>query len=179
MVIWFAGLSGAGKSTVSQLMYDRLKPRMPQLVLLDGDAVRDAFGNDLGYTEDDRKRQVSRVQRLARLLSSQGLVVMVALVYSHAELMEWNRANISDYFEVLVDAPIDFVADRDSKGLYGRARRGETSNVVGVDIPWHKPSRPDLVIDATMQTNPEDLAASIARAVPVLAEQWKGAPSDG
>jgi adenylyl-sulfate kinase len=175
MVIWFAGLSGAGKSTVSKLLYDKLKPALPELVLLDGDGVREAFGNDLGYAEEDRLRQVSRVQRLAKLLSSQGLIVLVALVYAHPDLLEWNRANIHHYFEVLVDAPLEFVSARDSKGLYSRARRGETNNVVGLDIPWHRPLRPDLVIDATKNTPPSELAAAIAGAIPILGAHWKGA----
>ncbi len=175
MVIWFAGLSGAGKSTVTQLLYERLKPSIPQLVLLDGDAVREAFGNDLGYSEAERRKQVSRVQRLARLLSSQGLVVIVALVYSHPELMEWNRANIPEYFEVLVDAPVDFVTERDSKGLYSRAKRGETRDVVGVDIHWHRPSKSDLVIDATQKTAPAELAETVAAAIPALRQHWRQA----
>jgi cytidine diphosphoramidate kinase len=175
MVIWIAGLSGAGKSTVCDALYERLKPSLPHLVLLDGDAVREAFGNDLAYTEADRRRQVSRVQRLARLLSSQGLIVIVALVYSHPELMEWNRANIPDYFEVLVDAPVDFVTERDSKRLYSRARRGETRDVVGVDIEWHRPSRADLVLDATKNMPPLELAETIATAIPILDSHWRTA----
>ncbi len=174
MVIWFSGMSGAGKSTASAELYKMLKPVVPELVLLDGDEVREAFGNDLGFTEADRKKQVSRVQRLARLLSIQGFVVLVALVYSHPELVEWNRRNIADFHEVLVDAPLDFVIQRDSKGLYGRALRGEASNVVGVDISWHRPAHADLIFDATKTIAPAEIARSVCQGIPSLAARLAG-----
>lgn len=175
MVIWVAGLSGIGKTTVCRRLYDQLKPRLPELVLLDGDVVRETFGHDLGFTEADRLLQVGRVQRMARLLSQQGLVVMVAVVYSRADLMLWNRQHIDDYFEVLLDAPIELVQRRDTKGLYARAASGVGANVVGVDIPWHRPQSADLVLDVSQEPSPDTLAAAIARAVPRLATHWPGA----
>lgn len=171
MVIWVAGLSGAGKTTVCRLLYDRLKPSMPALIMLDGDTVREAFGHDLGYSEADRVKQVSRVQRVARLLSDQGLVVIVALVYAHPDLLAWNRQHIADYFEVLLDAPLDLVRRRDAKGLYALALKGEVRDLVGHDIPWHRPAAADLVLNAADQS-PEALAGAIARAVPRLAAHW-------
>lgn len=179
MVIWFTGLSGAGKTTICDLLYERLKPRLPQLVLLDGDMVREAFGGDLGHTEPERVRQISRVQRLARLLSSQGLIVMVSVVYSRPDLLAWNRQHIAEYFEVLVDAPIAVVRSRDPKGLYSRALRGEIQNVVGHDIPWHRPSAPDLVLDAGGGRSALALAESVARSIPALAAAWPVASVHG
>ena len=175
MVIWLTGLSGAGKTTISQILYQRLKPRMPELVVLDGDMIRNSLSTDLGFTEEDRVRQISRVQRLAGLLSTQQIVVIVAVVYANAELLEWNRRNLPQYLEVLVDAPLEIVQARDPKGLYGRMARGETSNVVGIDLPWHRPARPDLIIDTTLGPTAEDAARVIAMAVPQLARHW----SDG
>ena len=174
MVIWMAGLSGAGKTTLCRLLYDRLKPSMPELVMLDGDVVREALGHDLGYTESERVKQVTRVQRVARMLSDQGLVVMVALVYSHPDLLAWNREHIPDYFEVLLDASLDLVRRRDPKGLYAKAQRGEMEHLVGHDIPWHRPASPDLILDVEHQT-PDALADRIARAIPVLAARWPSA----
>jgi adenylylsulfate kinase-like enzyme len=179
MVIWVTGLSGAGKTTVCRLLYDRLKPSMPELVLLDGDAVREAFGGDLGYSEAERVQQVSRVQRIARLLSDQGLVVIVALVYARADLLAWNREHIAGYFEVLLDAPLELVQRRDPKGLYARARRGETRDLVGHDIPWHRPAASDLVLDVAYEPPPEMLADAIAGAVPRLSQNWKTQTSRG
>jgi adenylylsulfate kinase len=172
MVIWVTGLSGSGKTTVCRLMYDRLKPSMPELVLLDGDVVREAFGQDLGYTESDRLKQVTRVQRMARLLSEQRLVVIVAIVYAHPDLLAWNRQHISDYFEVLLDAPLALVERRDPKTLYSRARRGETRDVVGVDIPWRRPEAAHLVLDVAQEPPADSLADRIARAVPRLSPHW-------
>jgi adenylylsulfate kinase len=177
MVIWMAGLSGAGKTTVCRLLFDGLKASLPELVLLDGDGVREAFGNDLGHTEADRVRQVSRVQRLARLLSDQGLVVIVALVYANPDLLAWNRTHIADYFEVLFDAPLDLVRRRDPKRLYAGALTGETRDVVGVDIPWHRPESADLVLDLSREPDAATLATAIARAVPRLSSKWQTTPS--
>ena len=175
MVIWMAGLSGAGKTTLCRLIYERLKPTMPELVLLDGDAVREALGHDLGYGESERVKQVTRVQRVARMLSEQGLVVIVALVYAHPDLLAWNRGHIPEYFEVLLDAPMELVRQRDPKDLYARAQRGEMRDLVGHDIPWHRPTSSDLVLDVAHQT-PEELADRVARAIPALAEHWPASP---
>jgi adenylylsulfate kinase len=172
MVIWLCGLSGSGKSTVCNALAEHLRGKVPQLVVLDGDAVRAAFGNDLGYCEGDRVRQVGRIQRLAKLLSDQGLVVLVAVVYSRPDLLEWNRENISEYFEVLLDAPMELVVRRDSKGLY--SRRLAVPHVVGVDIPWHRPESPDLVLEVVENSSPVSLAAAIARAIPYLSSRWAG-----
>jgi adenylyl-sulfate kinase len=177
-VIWLAGLSGAGKTTVARVLYDRLKPSLPELVLLDGDAVREALGHDLGYGESERVKQVSRVQRVARLLSDQGLVVIVALVYAHPDLLAWNRQHIRDYFEVLLDASIDLVRRRDAKGLYAKAQKGEMRDVVGHDIPWHRPAASDLVIDVASQS-PQAIADRVAQAIPALAAHWSTHPTHG
>ena len=172
MVIWVTGLSGAGKTTVCRLLYERLKPAVPELVLLDGDAIRESLSTDLGFDEPDRVRQITRVQRLAKLLSDQQLIVLVAVVYANSDLLEWNRKHNPLYIEVLMDTPLAVVQRRDPKGLYGRVARGETHDVVGVDIAWNPPTRPDLVIDPDRCPTPADGAAAIARAVPRLAEAW-------
>ena len=148
----------------------RLKPLLPELVLLDGDAIRESLSTDLGFDEADRIRQIGRVQRLAKLLSSQGLVVLVAVVYANPQLLAWNREQIPDYTEVLIDAPIEMVRGRDPKGLYARVSRAETRDVVGVDLPWNRPEHADVVIDP--QTPAEEAAATIAKAVPRLALAW-------
>ena len=169
MVIWLTGLSGAGKTTLCSEIYGRLKPRLPELVLLDGDAIRAALGGDLGFTEADRNMQIRRVQGIAKLLAEQGLVVMVGVVYANHELLVWNRANLPSYFEVYLRAPLDVVTRRDAKGIYGRAARGETSSVVGMDIPWHEPANPDLVFESDGRQTPAEMADALIAAVPALA----------
>lgn len=168
MVLWFTGLSGAGKTTIAQAVYAVAKPRMPALVMIDGDVVRALFGAGLGYDEASRFQQIGRIQRLAAMLSQQGIPVIVAALYCHPDLMRWNREHLPGYFEVYVDAPLALVERRDPNGLYARARSGETRNVVGIDVPWHAPVTPDMVIDVAAGLPPADIAAGVMRAVPWL-----------
>ena len=177
MLIWVTGLSGSGKSTLCQAVYGQLKEDRPELVLLDGDAIRAVFCNDLGYEEADRVTQIRRIQGLGKELVDQGLSVIVAALYSHPDLLAWNRANVSRYFEVYLRASLDAVNARDSKGLYAGAASGATPHVVGVDIPWREPLSPDLVIDTDVFQKPEALASRVIAAVPwlpALSEQGPG-----
>jgi adenylylsulfate kinase-like enzyme len=169
MVIWVTGLSGSGKTTLCEAIYARLKPVMPHMVRLDGDDIRAAFGDDLSHVEADRARQIKRIQRLSGMLAKQGLVVLVAALYAHPDLLNWNRANLPGYFEVYLKADLDLLQRRDSKGLYRNTSRSEISNVVGVDIPWHAPRQPDLVIDAASAPAADRLALQVIDAIPALA----------
>lgn len=171
MVIWITGLSGAGKTTLCEALRAALKPRLPELVVLDGDDVRQAFGGNLGYDEEGRATQFRRLQSIARLLAQQGLVVLVAAVYQRPDLMAWNRANLPGYFEVYLKTSLATVTARDSKGLYRKALAGETRNVVGVDIPYHPPERPDLTIEADRPEPPARLAERVIAAAPRLASR--------
>ena len=167
MVVWLTGISGAGKSTIADVVMRVVKPQLPNLVLIDGDVIRDLFGAGLGYHEDARKEQIGRIQRLALFLSRQKIPVIVAALYSNPELMQWNREHFQGYFEVYVDTPLDVVRTRDTKGLYEKSRESAAPNVVGIDIPWHAPSNPDLVVQ-TVGVTPESIAKKIIAAVPVL-----------
>lgn len=169
MVIWITGLSGSGKSTLCSAMHALLKPARPALVRLDGDEIRAAFGGDLGFAEADRFRQISRIQRIAKLIADQGVDVLVGALYAHPELLAWNRANLPGYFEIYLDARVDFLLARETKAFYSRARRGEIADVVGVDIPWHAPLEPDLVVDAATAPPAEILARRVLDAIPGLA----------
>ncbi len=170
MVIWITGLSGAGKTTLCEALSRRLKPHLPELTNLDGDVVRQVFGGELGYGEPDRVAQIKRIQSLAEMLDGQGLVVLVAALYAHPDLLAWNRATFADYVEVYLEAPLDLVRARDPKGLYAKAAAGRMPDVVGLDIPWHAPVNPDLTIDMTAGPSVDDAAQTIIDAVPVLAE---------
>jgi adenylyl-sulfate kinase len=166
--VWLTGVSGAGKTTIAEAIYRKLKPAIPELVLIDGDTIRELFGAGLGFHEAARHEQISRIQRLARLLSGNGLVVLVAALYSHPKLLAWNRENISGYFEVYIRASMALVQRRDVKQIYAKAIAGTMPNVVGLDIPWHAPERPDLVIDADEGATPEQNATRVIAAVPRL-----------
>lgn len=168
MVIWLTGLSGAGKTTLCDALLASVKPRLPTLVRIDGDVVRAIFGAGLGYSEPERVVQIKRIQALAKELDQQGFIVLVAALYAHPELLAWNRANFSDYFEIYLDTPLAEVQRRDAKGLYERAKTGQQRDVVGIDIPWHAPTNADLVLDGAGDT-PAGLAERVIEAVPALA----------
>jgi adenylyl-sulfate kinase len=167
MVIWITGLSGTGKTTLCQALRGLLQRESRSIVTLDGDAVRAAFGNDLGYREEDRVVQIRRMQRLARLLSDQGLIVLVAALYSNSELLQWNRANLSSYFEVYLKASFSTLRNRDPKGLYREADAGLRQHIVGLDIPWHPPKHADLVLDADAAASPENWAQLLLSCLPL------------
>jgi adenylylsulfate kinase-like enzyme len=168
MVVWLTGLSGAGKTTIAEEIVRIAKPCLPELVLVDGDVIRDLFGAGLGFDEGARKQQIGRIQRLALFLARQNMSVIVAALYSDSALLQWNRINLPEYFEVYVDTPLATVEERDSKGLYSKARAGEVQHVVGIDIPWHTPKSPDMVVCSTGES-PNSIAIQIIRAVPQLA----------
>jgi len=167
-VIWVTGLSGSGKTTLCDAIWRSLKPVVPQLVLLDGDAIRIAFGGGLGYREEDRVVQINRIQNVAKILSDQGLTVLVAALYSNPELLGWNRQNLKNYFEIYLEASLETLRARDGKKLYAMAESGEMTNVVGVDIVWHAPDSPDLVFDTSNPTTPGEMARKVIGAVPGL-----------
>ena len=144
-----------------------LKPTVPNIVLIDGDVIRDLFGKGLGFNEDARKVQIRRIQSLSLFLARQDIALIVAALYSHPELMLWNRNMLPGYFEVYVDTPLETVMARDTKGLYSEAKAGRQSNIVGVDIPWHIPLNPDMVV-RTEDIEPIVIARRIIGAVPGL-----------
>lgn len=165
MVIWVTGLSGSGKSTLCNALERLLKPSTPELVIIDGDAIRQAFGDRLGYREEDRVLQIKRLQSLAKMLSEQGLVVLVAALYAHPELLAWNRENLRNYHEIYLEAPVETVRRRDSKRRY----EGGPGRVVGSDIPWHAPVSPDITIDVDAPDGPEALAQRVIDSIPRFA----------
>lgn len=168
MVIWVTGLSGAGKTTLCKALWQFLKPQIPGLISLDGDIVREVFGNDLGFREEDRHRQIKRLQRMAKMLTEQNMCVIVAALYSHPDLLAWNREFLTDYFEIYLKASLEVLRRRDHKGLYQGALSGAIPHVVGIDIPWHEPISPDLMIEMDQPDKPETLAQQVISRVPFL-----------
>lgn len=168
MIIWITGLSGSGKTTLSREISALLKPRLPHLVLVDGDEVRELFGDKLGHTESDRVIQIKRLQRLAALLDAQGLIVIVAALYSRDDLLAWNKENFTAYFEIYLDVDLETVRHRDPKKLYTKALKGEVRDVVGLDIPWHPPKKADLIINPRDYDSIASIALAIIKSIPAL-----------
>jgi len=146
MVIWIIGLSGAGKSTLADAVVARARRDRPDVVLVDGDVIRETFGNDLGHTIEDRRRNAERMMRLCRWLDAQGIGVVCSILSLFPEHRAWMRDNASRYFEVFVDAPLEQLRARDGKGLYARHAAGEITGVAGLDLPFPRPDGADLTI---------------------------------
>ena len=146
MVVWLIGLSGAGKSTLANEIVAGANRECKNTILLDGDVIREIFGNDLGYSMEDRLKNAQRICKLGKFLDSQGYNVVTAILSLFPESREWNRKNIENYYEVFIDSPIENLVERDSKGLYAKFNRGEISEVAGMDIDFQKPEKADLVI---------------------------------
>lgn len=152
MVLWIIGLSGAGKTTLSKLVHNRLKPTTSNLVLLDGDVLRALFGNDVDHSIEGRLKNAERLSQLSKFLSDQGIHVIAAVLSIFPEWQMWNRENISDYSEVYLKVSMDVLEKRNEK-LYLPALQGKLKNVVGVDIHFPEPINADLIIDNNAEKN--------------------------
>ena len=155
-MLWFTGLSGAGKSTIANLVEVRLLALGRHTYLLDGDNLRHGLSRDLGFDEADRVENIRRVAELARLLADAGLIVLVALISPFRAEREAARRRLpeGEFIEIHVDVPLEVAEQRDVKGLYRKARSGELRNFTGIDSPYEVPASPDLHID-TAVTSPE------------------------
>jgi bifunctional enzyme CysN/CysC len=165
-VVWLTGLSGAGKSTIANLVEKRLHALGRHSFLLDGDNVRHGLNRDLGFTEADRIENIRRVGEVARLMADAGLIVITAFISPFRAERELVRAMLpeGEFVEVFIDAPLEVAEERDPKGLYAKARSGTLKNFTGIDSPYEPPKFPDLRIDTTTAT-PEQAAEAIVAAV--------------
>jgi bifunctional enzyme CysN/CysC len=158
-ILWFTGLSGAGKSTIANLVEKQLHADGRQTYLLDGDNVRHGLNKDLGFTDQDRVENIRRVAEVARLMVDAGLIVMVSFISPFRTERRMARALVEagEFIEVFVDAPLAQAEARDVKGLYKKARRGELKNFTGIDSPYEAPENPELHLN-TAQLTPEAAA---------------------
>jgi len=161
-VVWMTGLSGAGKSTIANLLERRLHSLGVHTTLLDGDNVRHGLNHDLGFTEADRIENIRRVAEVAKLMADAGLVVLVSLISPFRAERDMARGRLPDgeFCEVFVDTPLHVAEERDPKGLYAKARRGELVNFTGIDSPYEPPDSPEVRIDTTVDS-PEEAAERI------------------
>lgn len=161
VVYWLTGLAGAGKTTIAREMTALLRAEGRPVVHLDGDQLRWALGSTRSYSADDRKQLALTYSRLCSLLSGQGIDVVCSTISMFAEVHGFNRNTLPRYVEVYIRVPLDILEKRDQKGLYSGARRGEISNVIGIDLPLIEPSDPDMIVDNDGSDTPPTLAMAI------------------
>ncbi|MFI4970096.1 MAG: sulfate adenylyltransferase subunit CysN [Lysobacterales bacterium] len=161
-VLWLTGLSGSGKSTIANIVERQLHARGARTYLLDGDNVRHGLSKDLGFTDADRVENIRRIGEIARLMVDAGLIVITAFISPFRSERRLARSMVADgeFIEIFVDTPLAVLEQRDPKGLYRKARRGELSNFTGIDSPYEIPESPELHVE-TMQSTPEDAATTI------------------
>jgi adenylyl-sulfate kinase len=159
--LWFTGLSGAGKTTISHLVELELRDRGSRVEVLDGDVVRENLSKGLGFSKEDRDTNIRRIAFVADLLSRNGVPVITAAISPYRELRDEARELMGDRFiEVFVKASVETCAERDVKGLYEKAFKGEIKEFTGVSDPYEEPSSPELTID-TEEHEPEESAALV------------------
>ncbi|MFO7306725.1 MAG: sulfate adenylyltransferase subunit CysN [Gammaproteobacteria bacterium] len=163
-VLWFTGLSGAGKSTIANLVEKRLHALGRHTYTLDGDNVRHGLNKDLGFTDADRVENIRRVAEVAKLMVDAGLIVLVSFISPFRSERRFARELLEpgEFFEVFVDTPLEEAERRDPKGLYKKARRGELKNFTGIDSPYEPPERPEIHL-RTEQLSPEEAAEQVLK----------------
>jgi bifunctional enzyme CysN/CysC len=161
-VVWLTGLSGSGKSTIANIVESKLHALGVRTYLLDGDNVRHGLNRDLGFTDADRVENIRRIAEVSALMVDAGLVVLVSFISPFRAERRLAREAVEDgeFIEVHVDTPLALAEERDPKGLYAKARRGELANFTGIDSPYEPPEAPEVRIDTTV-TSAEDAADEI------------------
>ncbi|HYI91987.1 MAG TPA: adenylyl-sulfate kinase [Bryobacteraceae bacterium] len=149
--LWFTGLSGAGKSTISEKIFGRLKASGAKVELLDGDVVRTHLSKGLGFSKEDRDTNVRRIGFVSELLSRNGVIALVAAISPYRDVREEVRRSIANFVEIYVHCPIEVLADRDVKGLYRKALAGEIASFTGVSDPYEPPNHPEVTIDSSKE----------------------------
>ena len=165
-MIWFTGLSGSGKSTISNALEVALHQRGLRTYTLDGDNIRLGLNKDLGFTETDRVENIRRVAEVAKLMADAGLVVMTAFIspYRQDRAMARELIGADRFIEVFLDTPLHICESRDVKGLYAKARQGSIPNFTGVNSPYEEPSAPDILIN-TQQMNQAQCVEILSRKI--------------
>lgn len=174
-VLWFTGLSGAGKTTLAKALETELMSRGVRVERLDGDTVRQSLTRDLGFSKEDRDKNIERVTFVAKLLSRNQVVVLASFISPYRETRAMIRRETTNYIEVFVDAPLEVCEARDTKGLYAKARQGEIPNFTGINDPYEAPETPDLHIKTHEQSVEESVTVmlkwlELRGLIPVTAE---------
>ncbi len=150
--LWFTGLSGAGKSTVSGIIEQRLRELGARVELLDGDVVRTHLSKGLGYSKEDRDTNIRRIGFVCELLSRNGVIAIAAAISPYRAIRDEIRARVPNFVEVYVQCPLEVLVERDVKGLYKKALAGEIAHFTGVSDPYEPPVAPEVTLDSSSET---------------------------
>ena len=146
VLYWITGLSGAGKTTIGNGLYYELRKQYNNVVLLDGDILKNITDDSLGYSEEDRRKRAKKYALLCKTLTDQGIIVVCCTIAMYDEVRQWNRENNKGYVEVFLDVPLEVLKKRDQKGMYSRYENGKMKNLVGLDLNVEYPKFPDIVL---------------------------------
>ncbi len=169
-VIWFTGLSGAGKTTVSRVLEKELFLKGFFCQIMDGDNIRSGINNNLSFTEEDRKENIRRIAEVSKLYLQSGIITINSFITPTPEMRDIPRAIIGkpDLIEVYINAPLNVCEDRDVKGLYKKAREGKIINFTGIDAPFVPPRNPELVLHTDKFTVEENVRQALDYLIPIL-----------
>ena len=168
LMIWFTGLSGSGKSTVAIALERELHRRGLLCRILDGDNIRSGINNNLGFTETDRVENIRRIAEVSKLFIDTGIITIAAFISPSNDLRKMAAEIIGreNFLEVFVNTPLEVCEQRDVKGLYAKARRGEIKNFTGISAPFEAPSHPDLTLDTSKLTLEESVHLLLEKILP-------------
>jgi adenylyl-sulfate kinase len=150
--LWLTGMSGAGKSTISEQLMARFRAGNAKVELLDGDVVRTNLSQGLGFSREDRDTNIRRIGFVSELLSRNGVIVVVAAISPYRDTREEVKRRIANFVEVFVECPVAVLAERDVKGLYKKALAGEVGNFTGISDPYEPPLNPDVVVQSDRES---------------------------
>jgi adenylyl-sulfate kinase len=160
--LWFTGLSGSGKTTIAKAVAQELLDRGLKVERLDGDIVRESLTRDLGFSKEDRNKNIERVTFVAKLLTRNGVAVLCSFISPYRERRAKSRQEIGEFIEVFVECSVEECANRDVKGLYAKAFAGEIENFTGVSDPYEDPENPEIACHTAQETLEESTAKIIA-----------------
>jgi len=160
--LWLTGLSGSGKTAIAKRIEQELRRRGLRVERLDGDIVREGLTRDLGFSKEDRDKNIERVTFVAKLLTRNGVVVLCSFISPYRERRNLSRQEIGEFIEVYVECPLEVCAQRDVKGMYAKALAGEIENFTGVSDPYEEPENPEIVCHTAQETLEESVAKVIA-----------------
>jgi adenylylsulfate kinase len=163
VTIWFTGLSGAGKTTITKALAEHLNQKDYSIEVLDGDVVRQNLTKGLGFSKEDRDENIRRIGFVANLLTKHGVIVLVSAISPYQQIRQEVREKIGDFVEVFVNAPLATCESRDVKGLYKKARAGEIKGFTGIDDPYEAPLDPEVECRTDLETLEESLSKVLTK----------------